>query len=241
LSSHCARFALIYKRILAKMCCSEKHRPMTEKRTPTELLEGAYAIETPKDNLTYYEGFADHYDAEFATRLGYIYPAIIAEFYHKHATQKDRPIADIGCGTGLVAEALDLPQETLHGFDISPDMLEKSRDKGLYADLHEADLTQALSSPQTPFGAVISAGTFTHGHLGPEPLENLLSLAAPNALFCIGVNAQHYAAKGFEPCLTRLVSEGKTTQPKLENVPIYADPNSPHGTDTAHVIIYRKT
>jgi SAM-dependent methyltransferase len=213
---------------------------MTEKRTPTELLEGAYAIETPKDNLTYYEGFADHYDAEFATRLGYIYPAIIAEFYHNHATPKDRPIADIGCGTGLVAEALNLQQEILHGFDISPDMLEKSRNKVLYADLHEVDLTQALSPPRTPFGAVISAGTFTHGHLGPEPLENLLSLATPNALFCIGVNAHHYAAKGFEPCLAKLVSEGKITQPLLENVSIFSNPNSPHGKDRAQVLLYRK-
>lgn len=213
---------------------------MTQKRTPTELLEGAYAIETPDDNLTYYKDFADHYDAEFATRLGYIYPSIIAEVYSNNAHATDCPVADIGCGTGLVAEALKLPPADIHGFDISPDMLAQSQAKGLYAGLHRVDLTQPLSAPETPFGAVVSAGTFTHGHLGPEPLENLLALAAPNALFCIGVNAQHYAAHGFEAVLQRLESAGQITAPTLETVPIYSDPDSPHGKDTAHVLIYRK-
>ena len=213
---------------------------MSEKRTPNELLEGAYAIETPDDNLTYYKDFADHYDAEFATRLGYIYPSVIAEFYHKYAGTADRPVADIGCGTGLVAEAMKLPQSDIHGFDISPDMLDQATAKGIYAGLHRVDLSQAIDPPETPFGAVVSAGTFTHGHLGPEPLENLWTLAAQGALFCIGVNAQHYVAKGFEAVLNRLETEGQITQPTLETVPIFSDPNSPHGKDTAHVLIYRK-
>lgn len=213
---------------------------MTDKRTPNELLEGAYAIQTPDDNLTYYRDFADHYDAEFATRLGYVYPSVIAGFYHKNATASDHPIADVGCGTGLVAEALDEKAVNIHGFDISPNMLEKSRTKGLYTALHCVDLTQHLPAPETPFGAVLSAGTFTHGHLGPKPLENLLSLAAQDALFCIGVNAQHFATKGFDTVLTRLFQARKITKPTLETVPIFSDPNSPHGKDTAHVLVYRK-
>lgn len=241
MSTHSARFALISQRILAKRRFAEKHGGMSQKRTPTELLEGAYAIETPADNQSYYADFADHYDAEFATRLGYVYPTVIADYYREHAKPTDTPIADIGCGTGLVAEALNLPPSQIHGFDISPDMLERSRAKGLYADMHEVDLTRPMLRPDKPFGAVISAGTFTHGHLGPEPLENLLSLAAPNALFCIGVNAQHYAAKGFETVLNNLTQRGLITAPTLETVPIFSDPDSPHGADTARVLVYRKT
>nr|WP_325248777.1 methyltransferase domain-containing protein [Amylibacter sp.] len=213
---------------------------MSEKRTPTELLQGAYEIETPEDSRAYYHDFADHYDAEFAQKLGYIYPRVIAEFYHKTATPQDRPIADIGCGTGLVAEALNLTPETIHGFDISPEMLGRSRDKGLYGALHNVDLTAPLAVTAPSFGAVVSAGTFTHGHLGPEPLENLLTLARAGALFCIGVNAQHFAAQGFAAVLDRLQAAGKITAPILETVPIYSDPNSAHGKDKAQVLIYRK-
>ena len=214
---------------------------MTEKRTPTELLDGAYAIETPQDSLTYYQDFADHYDTEFAQKLGYIYPQIIARFFHDQARVSDYPIADIGCGTGLVAEALDVAPALIHGFDISPDMLQKSRDKSLYGGLFETDLTKPVQKPATPYGAVVSAGTFTHGHLGPDPIANLLTLARPKAFFCIGVNAQHYAAKGFAPFIKDLQITAKITEVRLENVPIFSDPNSPHGKDTAQVLTFRKS
>ncbi|GGA13509.1 class I SAM-dependent DNA methyltransferase [Neptunicoccus cionae] len=213
---------------------------MSQKRTPTELLEGAYKIETPQDSVEYYQDFADHYDAEFAQKLGYVYPRIIADHYRKAATPFDRPVADIGCGTGLVAEAINLPRAEIEGFDISPEMLERARQKGLYGGLHRVDLTQPLIPPQTLFGAVVSAGAFTHGHLGPEPLENLLALAQTDALFCIGVNAQHYRDKGFAAVLARLRKQGRISAPKLKNVPIYSDPDSAHGADTAQVLLYRK-
>lgn len=214
---------------------------MSQKRTATELLEGAYEIETPEDNLSYYADFARTYDTDFAAKLGYAYPAIIAEFYHKHAGPSDVPVADIGCGTGLVAQALNLPQSNIDGFDISPHMLAKARDKNIYANLHRADLTSPLQTPQTPYGALVSAGTFTHGHLGPDPLENLLTLARTNALFCIGVNAQHFQSHDFASVIRRLENTGKISAVQIENVPIFSDPNSAHGKDTAQVLLFRKT
>ncbi|PLS23470.1 class I SAM-dependent DNA methyltransferase [Neptunicoccus cionae] len=213
---------------------------MSEKRSSTELLEGAYQIETPQDSVGYYQEFADHYDTEFAQKLGYVYPRIIADHYRRAATPFDRPVADIGCGTGLVAEALNLPRAEIEGFDISPEMLERAQGKALYGGLHQVDLTKPLIPPTAPFGAVVSAGTFTHGHLGPAPLENLLALAQKDALFCIGVNAQHYKARDFGAFLEKLRRSGRITRPKLESVPIYSDPDSAHGADTAQVLIYRK-
>ena len=241
MSSHSTNFAKILQQVLAKEGIVEKDCPMTKKRTPTELLDGAYAIKTADENLAYYKDFANHYDAEFATKLGYVYPAMIANFYHKYATETDYPIADIGCGTGLVAEALKLSQSHIHGFDISPAMLDQSAAKGLYAALSCIDLTKNINSPKKLFGAVVSAGTFTHGHLGPEPLTKLLNLAAPNALFCIGVNAQHYATHGFEAVLKRMEIERQITKPKLKNVLIFSNPNYTHGEETAHILIFRKT
>lgn len=241
MSSHSSNFAKILEQILAKESILENDCLMTKKRTPTELLDGAYAIKTTDDNLAYYKDFANHYDAEFATKLGYVYPAMIANFYHKYATETDYPIADIGCGTGLVAEALKLSQSHIHGFDISPAMLDQSAAKGLYAALSCVDLTKNINKPQKLFGAVVSAGTFTHGHLGPEPLRKLLNLAAPNALFCIGVNAQHYVTHGFEAALKRMEIERQITKPKLKNVLIFSNPNYTHGEETAHILIFRKT
>ena len=51
---------------------------MKTPKSATELLEGAYAVQTAQDSLKYYADFAAIYDKGFAEGLGYIYPAIIA-------------------------------------------------------------------------------------------------------------------------------------------------------------------
>lgn len=211
---------------------------MTDKQRSTDLLDGAYGIETPEDSVTYYKDFAAVYDRDFATALGYAYPGLVAEAFRRHAGPNDTPVADIGCGTGLVAEALALGPDLIEGFDISPEMLAQARAKGLYACLHEIDLARPIHLPHR-YGALVSAGTFTHGHLGPEPLENLLTLARPGALFVIGVNAQHYRDKAFAPVLARLETEGRITAPELQTVEIFTRKDTPHGADTAQILTFR--
>lgn len=59
-------------------------------------------------------------------------------------------LMEIGCGTALVAEALQKPSVTITGVDISDMMLEKAREKGiLNASFHNADVF-ALPIPGTP-------------------------------------------------------------------------------------------
>ena len=42
------------------------------------LLKGAYALNSPADNRSYYQDFASHYDSSFAAALGYVGPEPIA-------------------------------------------------------------------------------------------------------------------------------------------------------------------
>ena len=51
--------------------------------------------------------------------------------------------------------------------------------EGFTGNIYEVDLTGALNMITVTYGAVLSAGTFTHGHLGPGPLRNLLDIARP--------------------------------------------------------------
>ena len=88
---------------------------MTQGKDGKKLLEGAYDLSTPDDNIAYYKDFAPIYDADFARSLGYVFPAALAEIYHQAGGPDDTPVADIGCGTGLVAEALRLPQAQIDG------------------------------------------------------------------------------------------------------------------------------
>ncbi|MCP5071721.1 MAG: methyltransferase domain-containing protein [Rhodobacteraceae bacterium] len=213
---------------------------LAQNRDGKDLLEGAYDLSTPGDSIAYYKDFAAVYDADFVASLGYVFPKILAEFYHQTSGPKDAPVADIGCGTGLVAEALKLPRASIDGFDISQEMLDVSARKKLYYILHLADLTAAENLPEKEYGAVISAGTFTHGHLGPEPLRNLLALARPKGLFCIGVNAVHFRQAGFGTVLDDMQNRGLITSPQISEVEIYQNQDHAHSQDRALILQYRK-
>jgi len=201
-------------------------------------LGGAYDLSTPEDNRIYYKEFAKAYDAEFASALGYCYPRIIAQMYLGEAKPDDGPIADIGCGTGLVAEALGSDQ-FIDGFDISPEMLVKASEKALYRRLFEVDITSDLTPYQHQYGAVVSAGTFTHGHLGPSPLKGLLTIAKPGCLFVIGVNKTHFEGLGFEVVLRDLVQKGLILEPRLKEARIYDKDGHDHAQDKALVLIFK--
>ena len=203
----------------------------------TELLKGAYALDKPDDHLDYYREFAAYYDQSFADALGYIYPVAIADALGT-ARLAEGPVLDVGCGTGLVAEAIHKAQPDLviHGVDLSPEMLDKARSKGHYAALFEADLTADISHLAGGYGALVSAGTFTLGHLGPAPLSPLLDHCLPGAMAIIGVNRQHFEAEGFEAALNKLHHDGRISLPRLNEVQIYDGCDADHAGDTAFVL-----
>ncbi len=193
--------------------------------TAVRLLEGAYALRTAADNRAYYRSFSACYDDQFADALGYYYPQQVANELLQQIDSQSLAgaICDIGCGTGLVAAALLAvrPELTLDGADISPHMLTKARDKQLYRALYEVDLSTAPLTLPNDYAAMVSAGTFTHGHLGPQPLTTLIGHCRAGALVIIGVNALHYVAQRFAAHLNALAQHRLITLPTLTLVPVY--------------------
>ncbi len=213
---------------------------MQDKSSAQALLENAYALKSPADNVAYYRAMAEAYDGDFAVNLGWAYPHSIALAYQRQALPTDLPVADIGCGTGFVAAELRLAPDQIDGMDISPDMLAIAKTKSLYRALYEVDLTGPLDAIAQTYGAVLSAGTFTHGHLGPAPLENLLQIARSGALFVIGVNQQHFAAQGFAQTLAALHTAGRISAYQTEEILMYSIPGHVHSEDRALILTFRK-
>jgi SAM-dependent methyltransferase len=203
-------------------------------------LDDAYALKTPDDSRALYKTWAATYDQDFARRMDYAYPDAIARVFSERATDADQPVLDVGAGTGLVGEALARRGVgKIDGLDISPEMLEVANGKGVYRAVHVGDLTKAIDLPKAVYGSCVSAGTFTHGHVGPEALDELLRLAAPDALFVLGVNAEVFTAQEFAQKLASLAPQITTVE--LVEVRIYGDQADPdHAQDLAQVIVFRK-
>ena len=209
-------------------------------------LDDAYALKTPEDNVALYRHWAETYDAEFARHRGYQYPHKIADIYAHHSKPDDNPILDVGSGTGLVASALQEHQAinaqlTIDGVDISPEMLAISRTKNVYRHLFEADLTQPVDLPEKQYGAVVSAGTFTHGHVGPEALLTLLRLSRTGALFVIGVNGTAFDQYHFGSHFAALQADEHITPIEFIRVQYYATASDIHGADQGYAALFRKT
>lgn len=205
-----------------------------------KLLAGAYSLSTAEDNIEYYKDFAGIYDVQYAERMGYSYPDALAQVFQTYQQPTDTPVADIGCGTGLVASALQLTDKQIDGFDISAQMLHVARAKSIYRTCYEVDLLAGIEGVPCDYGAIVSAGTFTFGHLGPATLVTLLGIAKEEALFCIGINATHFEKAGFKQVFDELLSGSRITPPVFTQQEIYSGQDSDHANDLATVAVYRK-
>lgn len=203
-------------------------------------VQAAYALEGPEEIKALYRDWADTYDADFVAATGYVYPAGVARVFLDRRGEADAPVLDIGCGSGAVGEALaGSGAGTVDGLDLSPEMLAVARGKGVYRRTVEGDLTGRVPLADGTYGALLSAGTFTHGHVGPEALGEVLRVARAGALLCLGINGAHFEAHGFGAAFARLAGAGAITAPGYVDCPIYARGDGRADT-RALVAVFRK-
>ena len=223
------------------------HDAPGESEPVDELLAAAYALDGPEANRSLYARWAATYETDFIAESGYRYHERVAEVFVEHCLPDVGPsdvVADVGCGTGVVGQALVRHQRVMvDGLDISPEMLQQAADKvhdgePVYRHLVEADLTRPLMIEPGSYAGLISVGTFTHGHLGPEVLDGLLAIVRPGGRCAIGINAAHYSSHGFAAAFDRLVDTRRIDDLRLVEVAIYADDDRDDPDQYAHVAVF---
>lgn len=128
-----------------------------------------------------FDGYAERFDSHLVGTLQYQAPALLREALARHCEQAGRPfnfgtVLDLGCGTGLMGEAIRAETEFLAGCDLSPRMIAKAQAKTregggpLYDKLATAGLTAFLASrPDASADLVIAADVFVYlGDLAPS-------------------------------------------------------------------------
>ncbi len=204
-------------------------------------LKGALGLTGPEACLAYYRDWAETYDQGFAEGMQYRLPAHVAAAFLGAGGQG--PVLDVGAGTGLLAERLREMgfQGEIDAVDFSAEMLGRAAEKRLYTGLFRADITRPLTLPRR-YGGIVSSGTFTAGHVGPEALPHLLDVAEPGALVALSINRRVWTTAGFERALARLADEGRIADLRLPEVEVYgaaaADLDADHAGDRALVALF---
>ncbi|MGX7708214.1 class I SAM-dependent DNA methyltransferase [Methylobacterium sp. Gmos1] len=145
-----------------------------------------------------FDGYAGRFERHLVEGLGYCGPALIrAALERLRGAEVFFPrVLDLGCGTGLMARALDGIAGTLAGIDLSPGMLAEARRTGLYARLHEGDLRDILrAEPPSSADLAVAADVFIYlREIGPV-LRETARVLATGGLFAFTVQG-HPGAHG---------------------------------------------
>jgi SAM-dependent methyltransferase len=205
-------------------------------------LTGALTLTGPEACLAHYRDWAASYDSSFADEMQYLLPAHVAAAFI--ATGASGPVLDVGAGTGLLAERLrDMGfNGQIDAADFSPEMLARAGEKRLYTGLFRADITRPLDLPRR-YAGIVSSGTFTAGHVGPEALPHLLAVAQPGAQFALSINRRVWSNAGFDRALDDLAADGQIDGLQLIEVEIYgaaaASLDPEHGHDRGLIALFR--
>ena len=198
-------------------------------------LNDAYSLKTPEDNKKLYAKWAATYESDFVDKQGYKHPQVIAEIFHNNLPEIKKVI-DIGTGTGLVGKYLKelRPEILIDGIDISPEMLAEAAKKGVYRNLIEQDLNLPVANSDAPYDALVTIGTFTHGHLGSEVLDNLIPLVKKGGYFVVAVNEKYFHEHSF---LDKILTK-KMNLIHMDKVHVY-DASSEHHQSMNVIMIFK--
>ena len=170
---------------------------------------------------------ADTYDKDLIDTMGYVAPVIACEALERYLEDRHKTILDVGCGTGIVGEMLHRHgYRMIDGLDYSKDMLSKASEKGVYRELLQADLTKVLDIPTNCYDAIISVGTFTMRHVGPEAFGELIRITNPNGYICVTVRMEAWISENFRDAMRVVENEGLWQLEELYTAPYVREDES---------------
>lgn len=106
---------------------------------------------------TLFDQYADGFDHDLVDGLHYRGPDILVDAIGRTLAGGPFDVFDAGCGTGLLGVVLRPLAGRLDGVDLSPRMVGKARQRGLYDSLSAGDLVTALTARPATYDLVAAA------------------------------------------------------------------------------------
>ncbi|WP_165856638.1 class I SAM-dependent DNA methyltransferase [Marinobacter sp. JSM 1782161] len=200
-----------------------------------QILESAITAKSPEALGDLYSQWAGSYDNDLLNEMGYKAPATTASIFQQFHTDKAGTILDVGCGTGIVGALLsDSGYPAIEGLDYSDAMLDEAKKKGVYRELFQADLNKTLTVANDRYSALISVGTFTFAHVGPEALHELIRITTPGGIICFTVRSEAWNEHGYKGFTEDLEAQGKWALLDRQTIDYIEEEHS-----TCEVLVYR--
>jgi predicted TPR repeat methyltransferase len=189
-----------------------------------DFVQEAYHLESTDEMVDFYRKWAADYDRQMLDQRGYTAPSSIAKILSEQLSDTRASVLDVGCGTGLTCRLLaESGFSQLDGIDLSQEMIEVARERGIYRNLLQGDVNQPLQLETASYDGVVSSGTFTHGHVGPGPLDEIFRVLKPGGILACTVHQDLWQSMGFEDRFAALVDQGIASLISLELGSYYRD------------------
>jgi len=173
-----------------------------------DFLDRVYKARTADETRTLYDDWSATYDAE-VTENGYATPPRCAVALARFVAS-DAPILDFGCGTGLSGLALrGAGFTTIDGVDLSPEMLARARDRGLYRSLRQIAANEPLGVTPGDYAAIAAIGVIGAGAAPIAVFDRLMEALAPGGHLVLSFNDHALADRANEARLADWVSAGR--------------------------------
>ena len=197
-------------------------------------LESAYDLKSPKDNIELYSVWAETYDMDFINEMQYkLHFSVADEFILNGGAGL---VLDVGAGTGALAQALlKKGKFSIEATDISEEMLKIAKSKKIYKRSFLSDLTKEIPVDNSFYDGVVSSGTFTHGHVGPSSIGELVRVTKPGGLITISINEKHWIAFDFESEVEKLNKYIRNYT--LKKISIYGEQSTHDHKDDKAIIL----
>ena len=167
-------------------------------------VERARSVSSTEELVELYSEWAARYDRDVFGEMRIVGPALLARRL-SNMCDVEAEVLDVGCGTGAVGSHLQASGfTTVDGFDLSESMLEVAAAKRVYRRVIQGDLLESIELPDSPYDAIVSAGTFVSGHVGAAALDELCRITRSGGRLVFNVMEAFWGPGDFEAVLARL-------------------------------------
>lgn len=148
-----------------------------------------------------FDDYAPRFERHLTRSLSYRGPELLVDALRRACSSRIRPgrfgpTYDLGCGTGLMARALEGCCARIEGVDLSPGMLDRARREKLYDALHESELVAFLTRCETASAdLVLAADVFVYMAALDAAFREIARVLKRGGLFAFTVQA--HEGEGF--------------------------------------------